>query len=248
MFFAFGLIYGSFFNVLADRLPAGQNILKPPSHCFGCNRRLNWTDLIPVVSFVMLKGRCRYCGSKIPLRIPLLELATGLIFLGSYLYFGLNPDLAIALFYFSILLVIFVIDLEHQLILNVLVYPAAVAAVIISLLASGYEPVPSIGSALIGAGAGLVLFLIIAIVSRGGMGFGDVKMAGLMGLMLGFPVNLVAIFIAVVSGGLVALAALVLKRKDRRQAIAFGPFLALGTMAAFLWGASILDWYLGYFS
>lgn len=248
VFTLLGMVFGSFFNVLADRLPAQKSIIKPPSHCPACGTRLKITDLIPVLSFVVLRGRCRYCGSPIPKRVLLLELATAVMFLGLYLYFGLNAELAIAIFYFSLLLLILVTDLEHQLILNVIVYPAVITVLIINALTPGMSFTPGFLNGMAGGGSGLVLFLLVLLISRGGMGLGDVKMAGLMGLMLGFPNVFVGIFLAVVTGGIVAVVVLMLKRKNRKQAIPFGPFLSLGTMAALLWGQNILDWYLGFFS
>ncbi len=248
LFTLLGLAVGSFLNVLADRLPNKQSIVAPPSHCPECNKRIRVFDLIPVISYVVLRGRCRYCSQPIPKRTLLVEIAAGLMFLSLYLYFGLSPDLGIALLYFTLLLLILVIDLEHRLILNVIVYPAAVIVLLVNIVFPSPELVPGFLNSLAGGGTGLLLFLLILIVSRGGMGLGDVKMAGLLGLMLGLPLNFVAIFLAVVSGGLIAGASLLFKRKNRRQAIAFGPFLAIGTMAAILWGQLILDWYLGFFA
>lgn len=169
------------------------------------------------------------------------------MFLLLYLNFGLTIELGVALLYFSALLLILIIDLEKKLILNVIIYPVAVIALVINLLLPGIEIVPGITSALAGGGVGLALFLLIALLSRGGMGMGDVKMAGLMGLMLGLPLNLVAIFLAVISGGIVAVAVMIIKEKSRRNPIAFGPFLAIGTMTAFIWGQELLEWYLGFF-
>ncbi len=242
-----GLAVGSFINVLADRLPNKQSILTPPSHCPKCNEKIKALDLIPVFSYIALKGRCRYCQQSIPERVPLVELISGTSFLGLYLFYGLTIELGVSLIYFSILLLIFIIDLEHRLILNVIVYPVAAFAILVNVIFSSADIIPGFLSGLAGASSGLLLFAIIVIVSRGGMGFGDVKMAGLMGLMLGIPLNFVAIFLAVVSGGLIAGLSLLTRKTKRRQAIPFGPFLAAGTMAAMLWGRLMLDWYLGFF-
>jgi len=245
VFTLLGMVFGSFFNVL---VPAQKSIIKPPSHCPACGTRLKIPDLIPIVTYIFLRGRCRYCGASIPKRVLLVELATAVMFLGLYLYFGLNAELAIAIFYFSLLLVILLIDLEHQIILNVIIYPLAACVLAINALTPEMAFTPGFLNGLAGGGAGLVLFMLIVLFSRGGMGLGDVKMAGLMGFMLGFPNVFVGIFLAVVTGGIVAVVVLMLKRKNRKQAIPFGPFLSLGTMAALLWGQNILDWYLGFFS
>lgn len=247
VFTLMGMVFGSFFNVLVDRLPAQKSILKPPSHCPECKNRLKIPDLVPVFSYIFLRGHCRYCGTSIPKRVFLVELGSAGMFLGLYLIFGLSAELAVALFYFSALLVILLIDLEYQLILNVFIYPVAACVLAINALTPEMSFTPGFLSALAGGGAGLVLFLLTVLFSRGGMGLGDVKMAGLMGFMLGFPNVFVGIFLAVVTGGIVAVVVLMLKRKNRKQAIPFGPFLSLGAMASLLWGQNILDWYLGFF-
>jgi leader peptidase (prepilin peptidase)/N-methyltransferase len=190
-------------------------------------------------------------------RVLLVEAVTGAAFGSLFAYFGLSPEMAIALFYFCLLLVIAVIDLEHQLILNRLVYPAAVIAAVFTfmfhrldfdIMPAKLNMFPNIPQAAIGCAIGLVLFLLIAILSRGGMGLGDVKMAALMGIMLGFPSVLVAIFLAIMAGGSTAIVLLATRKKGRKQAIPFGPFLALGTMLALIWGNSIWGWYARGFS
>jgi leader peptidase (prepilin peptidase)/N-methyltransferase len=252
IFILLGLLVGSFLNVVIDRLPSGQSLAHPPSHCPSCNKRLGVKDLVPVLSYTWLRGRCRYCGQHIPLRLPLVEAATGADFGLLFAYFRFSPELPIALFYFCLLLVIAIIDLEHQLILNRLVYPTAVIATVFTfmchrldfdIMPAKLNMVPNMAQAAVGCAIGLVLFLLIAILSRGGMGLGDVKMAALMGIMLGFPSVLVAIFVAVIAGGITAILLLVTRKKGRKQAIPFGPFLALGTMLALIWGSSIWGWY-----
>jgi leader peptidase (prepilin peptidase)/N-methyltransferase len=164
-----------------------------------------------------------------------------------YWYYGISGELAVVTFYFCLFLVILVIDLEHHLILNKIVYPGAVTAIIFSIFLPGLEVVPGIASAAAGGGIGLGIFLLIVLLSRGGMGWGDVKMAAFIGLVLGYPLVFVALLLAVITGGLVAALMLMLRVKSRKQSIAFGPFLSLGTMVTLLWGADMLDWYLGLF-
>ena len=200
-------------------------------------------------SYILLKGRCRYCETHITLRIPIIEASTALAFGLLFLIFPHSPgSLAIAIFYFCLLLVITAVDLEHQLILNWLIYPAAPIATALSIWPSRPDIVPDIEHAAIGLGIGLILFLLIALLSRGGMGLGDVKMAALMGIILGYPNVLVAIFLAIVAGGIIAIVLLATRKKGRKQGIPFGPFLALGTMLALLWGTSIWGWYTRGFS
>ena len=146
-------------------------------------------------------------------------------------------------FYFCVLIIIMLIDVERGLILNKVVYPSAAIALIIAAITSE----PGIISVLIGGGLGLVVMLLVALISKGAIGWGDVKMSGLVGLFTGFPMVLISLLLAVVSGGLVAVTLLLLKLKERKQTIPFGPFLSLGAMLTLLWGADILNWYLRLF-
>jgi leader peptidase (prepilin peptidase)/N-methyltransferase len=245
IFVVLGLVIASFLNVCADRLPANKSIIKPPSHCDSCNRRLSVKDLIPVFSYFFARGKCRYCGARIPLRVILVEIITGALFGFLFWRFGLSPAFGIGCFYSCIFILILITDLEHGLILNKIIYPALIAALIINLIFSAITPAwQIIINALIGGAGGFILFLLIVIISRGGMGFGDVKMAGLIGLALGWQEGLVAILIGVILGGLVAIVLLASKIKRRKQAIPFGPFLSIGAIIALLYGQEILHWYL----
>jgi leader peptidase (prepilin peptidase)/N-methyltransferase len=255
IFIFLGMMVGSFLNVCGDRLPAGGSIVYPPSHCPECRRRLRAKDLVPVFSYLWLRGRCRYCQAPIPRRVLWVEIGTGVLFGLACWRYGLSLELLIALVYSSIFIVLLVIDLEHRLILNKVVYPAMALALLVSTLFSLFLPqveiVPRIQWAAVGGGIGLVLFFLVALVSRGGMGWGDVKMAALIGLVTGFepsrPLVFVALLLAVIAGGLVAGILLALKIKRRREAIPFGPFLSLATIVTLLWGGNILSWYLGLF-
>jgi len=247
IFALLGTIVASFLNVVIDRLPAGESLISPGSHCPACQRRLAIIDLIPIVSYIWLRGRCRYCQATIPRRILWLEIGNGILFAYLFWHYGLSVDLIIATVYCCLFIVIAVIDLEHGLILNKIVFPAAVVALLVSIFLSRNGVVPGITQAAIGGGVGLVLFTLIVIVSRGGMGWGDVKLAALIGIINGTPLVFVALFVAVISGGLLAVFLLLLKARGRKQAIPFGPFLALGAMVALLWGSNLINWYLGLF-
>ncbi|MFH0847430.1 MAG: prepilin peptidase [Chloroflexota bacterium] len=239
----FGSLIASFLNVVIDRLPAGESIISPPSHCASCRKRLAVKDLVPILSYLVLGGRCRYCGAPVPKRILLMEIGTAVLFGLLYLNYGLSIELLPMLFYGSLFLAIAVIDLEHSIIPNKLTYPGAVVALIITSL----NPALGLKSALIGGAVGLLTFLLIVILSRGGMGLGDVKLATLVGLATGYPQVLVALLLAVVSGGLVAVALLLAKVKRLKEAIPFGPFLCLGAFVTLWWGSQILSWYLAFF-
>lgn len=239
-FFLLGTAVGSFLNVCIDRLPLGMSIISPPSHCPSCQHRLSTKDLIPVFSYLWLKGKCRYCQAPIPRRLLWVEIGNGILFAFLYWHYGMSWQLAIAIFYFCLFLVLMVIDLEQGIIPNKIVYPGMVASLIISMVAE-----PGIIKAAIGGSIGLMLLLIPALIYKGGMGWGDVKMAGLMGLVTGFPLIFVALFLAVTTGGLTAGLLLLLRLKQRRGSIPFAPFLTVATMATLLWGNNILNWYLG---
>jgi len=243
IFALLGTAIGSFLNVCIDRLPIGKSLAYPPSHCDACQHRLLPKDLIPVFSYLWLRGHCRYCQAPIPRRVFWVEVGTGLLFAFIYWHYGLSVEFAVSAFYCCLFIVLGVIDLEHKLILNKIVYPAAVVALIID----AFLPQPGIINGVIGGTIGFALFLIPALIFRGGMGWGDVKMAALIGLVTGFPLVFVALLTGVVLGGLVAGILLLLRIKKRKEPIPFGPFLSLATIATLLWGGDILSWYLGLF-
>ncbi len=236
-----GLFTGSFLNVCIDRLPRGQSIIRPPSHCAACQQKLSVLDLVPLFSYLWLRGRCRYCGAHIPLRTPIIEAVTGLLFAFLYWKFGLGLELAISLIYACLLLVIFVIDLENQLVLDKVVYPGIALALAFSLLWPGL----GIVSSLQGGALGLAIMALPFLVYRQGMGMGDVKLGAMVGLVGGYPLALVTLLLAMITGGLVATALLISKIKKRSDPIPFAPFLATSAMVALLWGQTIWQWYFG---
>ena len=254
IFALLGLAVGSFLNVCIDRLPIGKSIIRLPSHCESCNQKLRARDLVPLFSYLWLRGHCRYCGAKIPLRLPLVELATALIFASLTWHYGPGLQLAIALIYSCLFLVIFAIDLERRLILDIVVYPAMVLALIFSSFWNGFSqwPSPGILNALLGGAVGFGFmgsaYLIALWRYRsvgGGMGLGDVTLAGLIGIVTGFPLVFVALLLGILSGGVVAISLLIVRLRRGKDPIPFGPFLAVATMVALLWGQGILDWYTG---
>ena len=259
IFTLLGVTVASFLNVCIDRLPSNESLLFPASHCSSCRHRLSIKDLIPVFSYLWLHGRCRFCQAPIPRRLLWVEIGTGLLFGYLYWHYGLSIELAVAAFYCCLFIVLLFIDLEHGLILNKIVYPSVLVCIIISVflppseliypsgsLISNFLPQLGIVQAAIGGGIGLVLFLLIVVISKGGMGWGDVKMAALIGIVTGYLIP-VAILLAVILGGLVAVILLLLKIKKRKESIPFGPFLSLATIVTLLWGGDILNWYLGLF-
>ncbi|HEX79027.1 MAG TPA: prepilin peptidase, partial [Dehalococcoidia bacterium] len=229
-----------------DRIPTEQSLLKPPSHCPACKKKLAVADLIPIFSYLWLRGRCRYCQVNIPRRILWVEIATAVVFAFLYYHYGLSAELLVAVFYFSLFIILLVIDLEYHVLPNKLIYPGAIAALLFSIFLPHLGIVPGIASAAGGCGIGLGIFMLIALLSRGGMGWGDVKMTAFIGIVVGYPLIFVAILLAVVCGGLIAWLMIVTRVKSRKQGIPFGPFLAMAAMVTVLWGGAILDWYLGF--
>ncbi len=241
VFTLLGLFVGSFLNVCIDRLPRGQSIIHPRSHCAVCNRELGTLDLLPIFSYLWLRGRCRYCRARIPLRLPIVEGVTGLLFALLYWKFGLGLELGISLIYVSLLTAIFVIDLENQLVLDKVTYPGMVLALVFSFFWPGLGVINS----LIGGAIGLAAMALPYILThRRGMGLGDVKLGALVGLMSGYPLVFVAILLSWIGGGLVAAILLALKIKKLKDPIPSATFLATSAMVTLLWGKVIWQWYL----
>ncbi len=248
LFAILGLAVGSFLNVCVDRLPQNKSIVLPPSHCEACQHKLAAKDNIPVFSYLRLRGRCRYCQAAIPQRIFWVELATAVIFALLCWHYGLSAELGVMAFYACLFIIIFVIDLEQGLILNKVVYPGMVVALLLALYPWPWfseSMLMRVAYAALGGAVGFAIFLLIALISRGGMGWGDVKLAALIGLATGFPLVFLAVIMGAILGGIVAVALMIAGKRKRREAIPFGPFLALATMVTLLWGSNILDWYLG---
>jgi leader peptidase (prepilin peptidase)/N-methyltransferase len=262
IFTLFGVSIGSFLNVCIDRLPVGGSLLHPPSRCDSCGRRLTFYENVPVISYLALGGRCRTCGARIPRRVLLVEVLTGLLFLVAFLRFGLTPAFGVTAFWSCVFIVIIFIDKEHQLILNKVTYPAAVVAVLLlvadavfpqaGLLANlrtfGHGtlfPVNAVVSGLLGGGIFFFFFVIVFLINPRGLGIGDLKLAALIGLVTGFPLVFVAMFVGIVLGGVVAVALVLISKKGRKDVMPYGVFLGVGPIIALLWGAAIMRWYLG---
>lgn len=236
-----GFSVGSFLNVVIDRVPRNESLLNPPSHCPHCQQELKFYDLIPVISYLILRARCRYCKAAIPLRILLVELVTGLLFLVAWLKFGPGWFAMVVSVYSAFLITITVIDLEHKLIPNLLVYPA----IGFSLLVIPLFHLDGWTEYLLGGLIGFAVLYLIGNLAPGAMGLGDVKLAIFLGLMAGFPGVVITLFLAFVIGGAVAGLLLALKKIGKRDSIAFGPFLALAGYVTLLYGDLITSWWIG---
>jgi leader peptidase (prepilin peptidase)/N-methyltransferase len=247
--FPFGLAIGSFMTVVAARVPAGESVVRPRSKCPSCGPEIATRDNVPVLGWLLLRGRCRSCGARIGVVYPLLELTTALLISGSFLAVD---DLWVALAVAALLALmpaVAAIDIEHRIIPNRVMYPALVAFpvyLLIAWLAGAPVDLARMAIGFLAYGGGL---FVIALIS-GGMGMGDVKLAALIGLVLG-ALGLryvgVAAAAAIVLGGVGAIVALVLGR-DRKSAIPFGPYLAAGAVVGAFWGDPIASWYLSTFT
>jgi leader peptidase (prepilin peptidase)/N-methyltransferase len=234
-----GATVGSFLNVVVHRLPRRESLVKPRSRCPGCGLQVRALDNIPVFSWLALRGRCRGCGERISVRYPLVELMTAAVFAAVAMSRGLELELVVLLPFAAMLLAVAAIDLEHRIVPNRIVAPMAVYGVAASAVVRPGE-LPE----LLIAGAAAFLALLLAAVARpGGMGMGDVKLAGVMGLYLGSAVA-PALLAAFLSGTLVGVAIMIRAGKDaRKQAVPFAPFLALGGLLGLLAGPELIDFY-----
>jgi leader peptidase (prepilin peptidase)/N-methyltransferase len=240
-FAAPGLALGSFLNVVAARLPLHRSLVRPRSACMSCGVEIRTRDNIPVVSYLLLHGRCRSCGVHIPWRYPAVELVTAVLVAACGLRFGLTGYALLAAAFCAVLVAISAIDIEHRIVPNRIVIPAAGAVLAIQLLRE-----PSLEWPVAAFGAALFLFLA-ALAYPKGMGMGDVKLALLLGAMLGWTVS-VALMVGLLAAAVPAAVILILRgRAAKGVGIPFAPFLSLGAVVALFAGQEILDWYLGHF-
>jgi len=264
----FGLIVGSFLNVCIARIPLESSIISPPSHCPRCNTPIRWYDNIPLASFAILRGRCRTCGQRISWRYPLVELLNGLLFLCAFFEFGFTGEAILVMALCSTLVVITFIDLDHQIIPDVITYPGmviglGVAPFFMSSLAGPLSfglgtvlpPMGQYGTAFLNAFIGLVLggaplYLIGLLWEKlrkvEAMGGGDVKYMSMVGSFLGWKGAFLTIMLGAVSGSIVGITLILLKKHQADKVIPFGPFLAFGTLLTLFRGPEIIAWYLSF--
>jgi leader peptidase (prepilin peptidase)/N-methyltransferase len=235
----FGALIGSFLNVVAHRVPAGESLVSPGSHCPHCGAEVRPYDNIPVVSWLVLRGRCRDCGGPISIRYPLVELLTALVFAAVVAVRGFDNDLVLELPFVAALIALAAIDFDHKLLPNKIVYPLAAYGVIATLLVDRDDLVENLI-----AGAGAFAFLLAAVIAYPrGMGMGDVKLGGAMGLYLGLSI-VPALLAAFLSGSIVGIAIIAREGAEgRKKAVPFGVFLALGGIVGVLAGPELIDVY-----
>lgn len=241
----YGLFVGSFLNVLIDRLPSGESVLWGRSRCDYCKKSLRWWELIPLVSFFLQRGRCRRCSKFLSLQYPLVEFATGTLAVTLFVIFRANMIVFTGyVFVASSFLVIFFSDIKYHIIPDSMIVFAGIGGVI---LLSQTDRLNDIVIAFYSAFGSALIFFVIWLATRGkGMGFGDVKLAFVLGLILGFPKVAIALYLAFLTGAVAGVILIVLKRKSLKTEIAFGPFLIIGTAASFIWGQQLFKWWQGY--
>jgi leader peptidase (prepilin peptidase)/N-methyltransferase len=244
-----GLVIGSFLNVVIWRVPRKESIVRPGSHCPSCEQELSPAENIPVVSWLALRGRCRGCGAKISPRYPLVELGCAVLFAVIASQYADSWVLPAYLVFTAAGLALSIIDLEHFLLPNRIVYPLSIAMVpLLALAALGDDDWKGLLRAVVGGLAAFLFMFVVHVIYPRGMGFGDVKLSWTLGLVLGW-VSLGAVFLGLflgfVLGAVVGLVLIAVTKAGRKTRVPFGPFLFAGTFIALLWGQSILDWYLG---
>lgn len=234
-----GLLIGSFLNVCIWRLPRRESVVTPRSRCPSCAAPIRAWDNIPVVSFLLLRGRCRACGAGISTRYPVIEAANGAAYVLIVWKFGVSWEAVIYAAFVSALLVVTMIDLDHQIIPDRITLPGIVVGLAVSyFLPHGFL------SGLIGLFAGGGLFYLIAVISRGGMGGGDIKLIAMIGTFLGWQMALLTIFLAALSGSVVGIYLMAARGHGRKSKVPFGPFLSLGAIVALFVGVEMVQWYL----
>jgi leader peptidase (prepilin peptidase)/N-methyltransferase len=244
----FGLIIGSFLNVVIARLPDRKSLLWPRSSCPTCGALIAWHDNIPVLSYAMLRGHCRTCSAVISPRYPIVEIATAGLFALAYGRFGTCPDLLVAMGLLAALVVITGIDLDRQNIPDLITLPGIIVGLLVSLATQRVSWIDSLIGILVGGGIfWAILQASLILMGREGMGGGDVKLGAMLGAFLGWKVVLLSIFLAVVLGGTLALVLLALKITGRKEPIPFGPFLAAGGVVGLFWGERVITWYVSAF-
>jgi leader peptidase (prepilin peptidase)/N-methyltransferase len=246
--FVLGLLVGSFLNVVIWRVPRGESVVRPPSHCPACDQPIRPRDNVPVVSWLLLHGRCRDCAAAISPRYPLVELATGLVFAALSLRIGLSADLPAFLYLGAVGVALAMIDIDCKRLPNALVLPSyPVAGVLLGVAALVDSRPEDLLRAALGMVALYAFYFVLALVYPAGMGFGDVKLAGVLGIYLGWlgwGELVVGAFLGFLFGGVVGLLLMAVRRAGRKSSLPFGPYMLAGALVAILWGGALADLYL----
>jgi len=251
--FAFGAAIGSFLNVCVYRLPLKQSVVSPPSACPRCERRLPFYDNIPIFSYIVLRGKCRGCGAPFSIRYLAIEVLTALVAIGCYAFFGLVPEALVYFAFISALIVITFIDLDYQIIPDVISLPGIVAGLLVSLFIVGGAGGGKVAPDVMTSGLGILLgggslFLVAwgyyLLTGREGMGGGDIKLLAMIGAFLGWRGVIITVFAGSLIGAVVGTSVMVVKGRDSKYAIPFGPFLSLGAVLYLFVGEALITLYM----
>ena len=245
--FVFGAVVGSFLNVCIFRLPQEQSIVLPSSHCLSCKRPIAFYDNIPLISFIVLQGKCRNCKTPLSYQYPLVELLTGVTSLACIIKWGVTFNALSIFIYIAALIVITFIDFEHKIIPDVISLPGILYGLLLSLVLSRITFLDSLLGVLLGGGSLLLVAGVYYLLTKQeGMGLGDVKLLAMMGAFLGWKSILFIIMIGSFTGAVIGIAVMLIKHKGRRYAIPFGPFLSLGAVCYIFYGKEIIFWYMNF--
>lgn len=234
--FAIGLCIGSFLNVCIYRIPKGKSIVFPPSACPNCGKHLQFYELVPVLSYLIQKGRCRGCDGKISWRYPAIELLSGLLLLWIVWRFGWSYLAVHYSIFLYLLIVVSMIDIDHKIIPNVVVIPGALLGLLMTTFGNHY--ITGFCNGLLGMVVGFFIIAVVIVLSRGGMGWGDAKLLAMIGAFLGWQATLYSLFVGSLFGSTVGVAMILSKRMERKTPIPFGPFLGLGAL-----GWLVMPWW-----
>jgi len=244
LIFILGLIVGSFCNVCIYRIPKNESIIYPTSHCPKCRTTIKPVDNIPLLSYILLKGRCRNCGSKISIQYPIVELLTGMIYLIIYLIYGLSIQSLIYIILSSALIIIAFIDLNEQIVPDVISLPGIGVGLILSFFVPYLSFINSALGVVVGGGIILIIALVGSMIfKKEAMGGGDVKLAAMIGAFLGWRYTIISLFLGFFLGALAGIFLVLSKIKSKEDMVPFGPFIALGSLITLLWGEKIIAWY-----
>jgi len=245
LIFTLGIIIGSFLNVCIYRIPREESIAYPSSHCTYCSHPLVWYDLVPIFSFLSLRGKCRYCGGVISPQYPIVELLNGILYVLNFYHFGLTIDFGFYSFLISILVVISFIDYYEQIIPDGLVLIVLISAIIYKFtIYFVYNTPIAFLDSIIGFLSGGLFFFLIALVTNGAMGGGDIKLIAVLGFILGLKKTLLNILLSFLIGAVISIFLLLSGKKGRKDAIPFGPFINISFLVTVLYGEGIINWYI----
>ncbi|HSQ88638.1 prepilin peptidase [Romboutsia sp.] len=251
MSFIMGITFGSFFNVCIFRIPQKKSISNPPSHCYNCNTRLKPLDLVPILSWTLLRAKCRYCGQNISPRYALVELLTGILFVLLYNVYGMNVITLYYLLLISLLIIITFIDIDHYIIPDGLIVFGSVFTLIFNILDKGIGIKDSLlGGLICGGGMLLLIYLIEFIVKKEVMGGGDIKLFAMIGLFLGIKGGLLTILLSIYVGAIYGIITIIyskIKKQEYNSMIPYGPLISAGAVITVLCGTNIINWYMAMF-